>query len=43
MYKRQPPKEEDGAEEGTDKNEEAAEIEDPDHGKSCLLYTSRCV
>ena len=30
----EPPKEEDGAEEGTDKNEEAAEIEDPDHGKS---------
>lgn len=26
----EPPKEEDGAEEGTDKNEEAAEIEDPD-------------
>ena len=24
----------DGAEEGTDENEETAEIEDPDHGKS---------
>jgi topoisomerase IV subunit A len=30
----EPSKEEDGAEEGTDENEETAEIEDPDHGKS---------
>ena len=30
----EPSKEEDGAEEVTDENEETAEIEDPDHGKS---------